>query len=267
MEVRREDAEKPLRAAGQSLAGPEDDTPLSRVEICRRLMEVCLECDMQAPITWQDNFAAMGDSDLMLPLCIEKRFGITFPDTDVEIENFGALFLMVEGLYREQWAATQRTTTANCPTQTVFYDLRRLLRQTDDSLPKRLRPTTRLADCLPPETAEKTLLPLLSRRYGVFVELTDQRVFGRLPIGATWLALWFIAVLVSLFFCVDLPREYGFSWFLGLSVGTGISIALLLYHWSRPVWRRDMRTVADVVRAINSQIPERRADLLRAADV
>lgn len=253
-----------MRTAGQPLTGPEDDTPLSHVEICRRLMEVCIECDAQAPLTWQYNFADMGDSDMLLPLEIEKHFGITFPDTDVEIANFGALFLMVEGLYREQWASLQQATTANCSTQTVFYDLRRLLRHTDDSLPKRLRPTTRLADCLPPETAEKSLKPLLSRRYGIAVELTDRRVFGLLPVGATWLAFCLIAVVTLLFSGL---YQYGFWCFLGLSAGTGIGVALLLYHWSRPVWRRDMRTVADVVRAINTKIPERRAELLRAADI
>ena len=237
-----------LTEAGVDMeASEEDAAPLSRLEICRRLCDLFQEAG-GVQLAWDTPFTDLViDQEVEVLLHLEERFGIPCTDEEFEtLSTFGGLVLHVERRMRDLWSARQGH--GGCPSQSLFYELRRTLPARPDNWyrMRRLRPATRLDECLPAAEAGDAgpLRSLLLRRYGVEDLPVELRVFGRMEFGATWLALWFLVLFVGGLCLMDGKHE-------GLLpvhfVGSALLVAFALQRMSRPVWT-GVRTLGDLVR-------------------
>lgn len=253
MTVTSEEAIEFLTEAGVGVHAPEEGAlPITRAVICRTLMELCHGHDPRLPLLrWDTPIGAHEAPEAC------DTFGLRWRGSD-DIVTFGDLVLYIEERLRDVW----RLEGVKCRAQPLFYEIRRSIEQQSafsrDKL--RIRPRTRLTDCLPAGRSE-FIVEVLSERHNVFGLPTEFRVFGKMEFGATWLALW---VPVVLYLCV-IFGDTGLSrgWFLVPFFGSALLVALALRLISWRVWR-GVKTVGDLTRWLLSRHDEHIADVRRA---
>jgi hypothetical protein len=242
---------------------------LTRVEICRRLMAYCrADPEQRARLRWDSPVLGLRDdgasAEWFVREAAEDLLGLEGSEDAAEIggqatraaETFGEVMLHLEACLRDLWWSGSREA---CPSQAVFYELRRAISaQGTVAASRRLRPRSRLYDCLPAARSE-SIGPFLQQRFGVRELPIEDRVFGAavLELGATWLALWFPCFLYLLVVCAD--PGFPHSWFWPGLLLPPLLIAVLLGLLSRPTWMR-VRTLGDLTHWLlrkNEQVVER----------
>ena len=260
MATTTEEAARILAEGGVPVTAPDDATlPLPRREICRRLLESCRDPALP-DVHWNTPLLSLyfeplsGDEDTIdefVWMAEEELFGLVYIEGEgASVATFGDLVLLLEARLRDLWRDESR---AACPSQTVFYELRRIISACGGypSDRRSLRPKTPLRDCVASDTTEAVSTAIV-RRFGV--SLTDYRVFGRLEFGATWLALWFLFILFWMMVCLQARWGMG-ALFTGVFTGAVI-MALLLTWASRLAWNGRPRTIGDMVRRILRERPK-----------
>jgi hypothetical protein len=260
MVVTVEEAARFLAEAGVDVQAPDDSTLLlPRVQICRLLITLAHDTRLP-PLRWDTPLHGLYPRypGAPRPLLAEEMddhvetacyaFGLSWHGSEGVI-TFGDLVFYIEGRLRDLW---HTGAAPGCPSQTVFYELRRAVygsrtgrEQDGRANPGRVRPGTLLRDCLSSD-ATGALEQLLHDRFGIERVPISLCVFGRMEFGATWLALWFLAVL-SL--CITFgDTGLGFGWFFVSFFGAAVLIALALRLASRPTWTAGGETLGDLVR-------------------
>lgn len=256
MTITREDAIHLLSRAGVTLTALDEAAlPIGRVAICRRLMEHCTEeAPRELRLEWGTpvlGLACRGNEWALAEFVagvVQSGFGLQpLAGEERGLETFGDVALHVEERMRSLW---RLEAVGGCASQSAFYVLRRAVhaRWSAPVRAPRLRPGSRLRDCLPAAETEE-VRELFRRRFGVAELPVGRRVFGiaALEIGATWLALWFPVFLLFLILCADptYPRSGVLIW-SGL-LAPPVALAALLNLLARPTWL-GVRTLGDLTR-------------------
>lgn len=256
MPVTIEDAQRLIAEAGLPLCAEDEDTLIAgRAQLCCALMVLCHNnhpglpalCwdtplrELYLPTPFYQEFA----EDHVENACYE--FGLDWRG-DEGIRTFGELVLYIETRLRKLWSPC----SGWCDTQAAFYEMRRIIEtlRGSEAKPLRLRPDTRLDDCIPAAKISQ-LETSLAKQFATRNAPVEIRVFGRMEFGATWLALWFISILCQVPLVAD--GRYSPHWMWAGPLISGIAVALGLRAISRPSWR-SVKTVGDLTRwALNER--------------
>jgi hypothetical protein len=237
-----------IASAGEPVVAPDERSlPISRAEICRRILEwVELQQATEywrLPARWDSTVPAPplfdDDDDCPSSAFIRDVFGLVSVPGDADrVRTVGELVLYVEGRLCDLWYDYP----GSCPSQQAFYALRQAV-DADTGRRVFFRPRDPLREALPPERAE-SIRVVLGRRFGLSEVPVSRRLFGVAEVGATWLAIWPLSTLV----CGLLLVFAGIST-LGaflLMLVWGIVLLELLDKAAQPAWD-GLRTPADLV--------------------
>jgi hypothetical protein len=242
----------------------DNGTPLSRVEIARRIMEsVWYALEISADkLTWQTPIPDDEDTWDSLDYQIQSDFASILVWPESLPETFGGVVLEVERQFCHHWKQTVTDCEENprrCGTQAAFYGVRNILRAVRNDDKARWRPSTPVAEAIP-EDMRAQFERRINEEYGIYLP-SEFKVLGQYPYQRAWWAVWLAAMLA-----IVAARIPG-GWLVGIIVAVTIAVTIGLLVLSRGILSDSLQTLGDIARHIVAEQVELRASLKQAVNL